>query len=293
MSAPKKLFESDLFDSCPNCNSKIYRGRLNDQCGMLFYYKIKLNNRGAFPSEVSVIEEGVRIGNPIMDRFNNALLCRSCLLVFFKANQYHPLGKVIPQIFEFKEKDFQKKIKSSSEEPFNFKNCPICGNKLDEGYITDYPPGGVMPGTLFHMYLNNINTGKVREELITIAEDFYQNFFEAYICNNCFMVAARVERFKPLSADFWNRFIRPSKKVVEALEQRLKILDDEFQEINRLYSVNKREEYFDKLPYEYLSSISGVLDPADRFQFCPNCGVENSSKQNVCRKCGLDLLSLK
>ncbi|WEU40986.1 MAG: hypothetical protein OdinLCB4_003535 [Candidatus Odinarchaeum yellowstonii] len=293
MGATKKLFENDLFNHCPNCNDKIYRGRLNDQCGMIFYYKIILNSGSGLQSELRVIEDGVRIGNPIADRFNNALLCRSCLLVFFKATQYHPLGKIIPQIFEINEKDVQKKIKSSSKEPFNFKNCFICGNKLDEGYITDYPPGGVMPGTLFHVYFNSLNIGKGREELIAIAEDFYQNFFEAYICNNCFTVAARLERFKPLSEGFWARFIRPSRRVVEALEQRLKRLEGELQEINRLYSVNnKREEYFDKLPYEYLSSISDILDPIDRFQFCPNCGVENSSKQNVCRKCRRPLPSI-
>ena len=290
MDNSKKIGEILLFENCPNCGEKIYRGRINDQCGMIFYYRVKLNFEEKNLLKHQLGEEGVRIGNPIADRFNHALLCRSCMLIFFRINQFHPFGKNISRIFKIDVKQLQKKINLLAKESLTFKKCPLCNNMLDAGYITDYPPGGVMPGMIFHMYTANpFNRGK--EEPIIIAEDFYQNFFEAYLCNSCLIGVARLEKFKPLYENFWSRFERPSRSVVAALEERLKKLDDEFHEIERLNPNNDScgDECLDKLPYECLSSISVFLDPVDRYQFCPNCGVENSSKHVICRKCGAPL----
>ncbi|MEM2109870.1 MAG: hypothetical protein QW327_05230 [Candidatus Odinarchaeota archaeon] len=294
MGNSNKIFENSLFEKCPNCGDNIYHGRVNDQCGMIFYYKVKLNFEEKNMLKYRIGEEGVRIGYPIADTFNQAMLCRSCLLIFFRINQYRPLGKNITRIFNMNLKQLQGKIKLLAKEPLAFKKCPLCNNMLDTGYITDYPPGGVMPGTMFHMNLHVQSNNKRKYEPIIIAEDFYQNFFEAYMCNSCLIVIAFVEKFKPLYEDFWDRFERPSRRVVIALEERIKKLDDEFHEIERLNS-NKEsveENFSDKLPYEYLSSIKSFLDPVDFYQFCPNCGVENSSKHAVCRKCGAHLQGL-
>ena len=294
----KKIYEIDQFKKCPNCGEKIYRGRINDQCVMLFYYKTEFDLEENNQVRHLLSEAVVRIGNPVSDQFNYASICRSCLLLFFKATQYHPLSKGMDKQFNLNLKELQKKAKTLTREPLKFSDCPVCGNKLDSGYLSDHPPAGFMPGVVFHMRLYK-PSDKRKEEPIMIAEDFYQNFFEAYFCHSCFTAIGRIEKFRPLYDDYWDRFERPAKKTVVALQERLKRLEEELNRIDSLYCNTSsrgrkdvKEQFEDRLPYEYLASIASFLEPAARYQFCPHCGVENNSENRSCRRCGFSFLTV-
>ncbi|WEU40987.1 MAG: zinc-ribbon domain-containing protein [Candidatus Odinarchaeum yellowstonii] len=346
-----KIYEVDEFDKCPNCGGEIYRGRLNCRWGMIFYYRLKhdlLLDKKGLPI---IFEENVRIGNPVKSRFEHAGICRSCLFLFFKAINYEPLRKGFEERFNKTRKELYKKAVEESKKPLNFDKCPVCGNKIDKGYLCDNPPSGCTPGLVFYMQLDKPINGR-KEEPIVVAQDFLGHFYEAYFCDTCFTAIGRMEKFLPFAEDFWDRFEAPSKSTVIKLERRLQKLDQlenlqnqasgvsdseldvqkEFEEYGRpveedfedrmLESILEEISISDenssgskgsqlgdlvkaaesdksdteiepKLPYEYLPSVKSCLEPADRFQFCPNCGVENSSKQNVCRKCGSSLPAIR
>ncbi len=351
MSKELKVYEVDEFDKCPNCGGEIYRGRLNCRWGMIFYYRLKhdilLDKKG----RPIIFEENVRIGNPVKSRFEHAAICRNCLFLFFKAINYDPLRKGFEERFNKTRKELYKKAVEESKKPLNFDKCPVCGNKIDKGYLCDNPPSGCTPGLVFYMKLDKPINGR-KEEPIVVAQDFLGHFYEAYFCDTCFTAIGRMEKFLPFAEDFWNRFETPSKSTVIKLERRLERLDQlenlsnpesavseseaavkkDFEEFGHpieddfedrmLESIldeitisgespsdskgDKAKELVEiegaaeadietepKLPYEYLPSVKSCLEPADRFQFCPNCGVENSSKQNVCRKCGCELPAIR
>ncbi|MHA1754574.1 MAG: PF20097 family protein [Candidatus Odinarchaeia archaeon] len=226
MESKPMIYQVDAFNICPNCGETIYRGRLNSQWGLVFYYRTTHKTEVDKYGRPVIFEEIVRLGTPLVARFNIASICRSCLLLFFKATNFDPLLRGFDDRFGIKKKVLQKKVKEESKKPFNFKTCPICGNQLDEGYLCDNPPSGLMPGLVFHMKLPK-PIGKRKEELIIVAEDFQGNFFEAYFCHNCFTAIGRIEKFHPFLIDYWDRFERPSKKVVFALDERNKGLSIE------------------------------------------------------------------
>ncbi len=351
MTRELKVYEVDEFDKCPNCGGEIYRGRLNCRWGMIFYYRLKHDLLLDKHGRPIIFEENVRIGNPVKSRFDHAAICRNCLFLFFKAINYDPLRKGFEERFNKTRKELYKKAVEESKKPLNFDKCPVCGNKIDKGYLCDNPPSGCTPGLVFYMQLDKPIGGR-KEEPIVVAQDFLGHFYEAYFCDTCFTAIGRIEKFLPFADDFWDRFEAPSKSTVIKLERRLERLDQlenlqnpergvdaglsearkEFEEYENpieedsedrlLESVldeisigggdipefkvedsNERVKSNDigvdglelepKLPYEYLPSVKSCLEPPDRFQFCPNCGVENSSKQNVCRKCGTELPSIK
>ena len=220
MDQEKKIYEVDEFEKCPNCNHDIYRGRLNCRWGMIFYYRLKhdlLLDRKGRPV---VVEENVRIGNPVKSRFEQAAICRHCLFIFFKAINYEPLRRGFEERFNKSREELYSKAKEESKKPLAFEKCPLCGNKIDTGYLCDNPPSGCTPGLVFYMRLNK-PLGRRKEEPIIVAEDFLGHFYEAYFCDNCFTAIGRIEKFMPFSGDYWDRFERPTKATVRKLQDRI------------------------------------------------------------------------
>ncbi|MEM2907239.1 MAG: hypothetical protein QW739_04080 [Candidatus Odinarchaeota archaeon] len=237
-----KIYEVDDFAKCPNCGGEIYRGRLNCRWGMIFYYRLKhdllLDKKG----RPVIIEENVRIGNPVKSRFEQAAVCRHCLFLFFKAINYEPLRKGFEERFNKTRKELYKKAVEESKKPLNFDKCPVCGNRVDRGYLLDNPRGGCTPGLVFYMRLDK-PVGKRKEEPIIVAEDFLGHFYEAYFCDSCFTAIGRIEKFLPFLEDFWDRFETPSKATVIKLEKRIQRMD-QLENLN-VQGVNESREELD------------------------------------------------
>ncbi|MHA1238651.1 MAG: zinc-ribbon domain-containing protein [Candidatus Odinarchaeia archaeon] len=268
-------------DYCPECGSTVYKGRVGGQWGLVFYFKLKLVPDTEDEKELELmkkkdIEEPVALGWGVVNRFNHAYMCRNCLLVFFRAINYRPIVRGHEGRFNISVKEARKTIeKLLKDPPKKVERCPQCGGKLDYGRLVDAPPSGYTPGLIFYMYPPE-QAKKKREEPINIGEDFYVSFDEAYFCTNCFLAAIRINKYRPLRVGYWERYLKPTKSLVIALEKRLKrrLFEKEENgnvELSTVFELVKKENFLKKCVY------------------CPSCGVENEEDSSACRNCGKPL----
>jgi hypothetical protein len=267
MKKEKMIHEVDSFDKCPNCNSQIYRGRLNSKWGTFFYYRTKHKDIRDRHGRPVIFEEIVRIGTPTTAVFKNAAICRHCLFLFFKATHYEPTRRGFEERFGITKAELQKKVKEESRVDLKFDICPLCNNKLDKGELFDRPPGGFMPGCTFKIKFDRKIKGK-KEEKVIVAQDFLSHFFESYFCDSCFTAIGRMEKYFPFSEDYWDIFESPSKQIVRCLEERLKNLPSE----ETVVKEEDAEEDFEKLDEEIEEIISNDSKPKLEIDF------ENNSK---------------